>query len=107
MNFVIKATTIKEVVVLLVTNRRFVQMRILLQEVVQLGIRAELPYKPIGSTVDRYFGIAMIRFLVLVTYILVNGFFGDGDLKFTQWSFAYEGFLHHDQIIVKLIFCST
>ena len=32
-------------------------MRSLLQEVVQLGIGVELPYRSIGSTLGRYFGI--------------------------------------------------
>ena len=32
-------------------------MRSLLQEVVQLGIGVELPYRSVGSTVGRYFGI--------------------------------------------------
>lgn len=89
---------------LLVTNRRFVQMRILLQEVVQLGIRAQLPYKSIGSTVDRYFGIAMVKFLVHITSILVNGFFEHNDLKFTQWSFAFEGFPLREQIPMPNLF---
>ena len=52
-----KVTTIERIVVVLVTNRRFVQMRSLLQEVVQLGIGVELPYRSVGSTVGRYFGI--------------------------------------------------
>jgi len=52
-----KVTTIKRIVAVLVTNRRFVQMRSLLQEVVQLEIGVELPYRSVGSTVGRYFGI--------------------------------------------------
>ena len=47
----------KVIVVLLVTNKRFVQMRNLLQEVVQLGIEAKLPYSSVDSIVDRYFRI--------------------------------------------------
>ena len=42
---------------LLVTNRRFVQRRNLLQEVVQLGIGAEFHYRLVDSTISRYFRI--------------------------------------------------
>ena len=47
----------KVIVVLLVTIKRFVQMRNLLQEVVQWGIEVELPYRSIDFIVGRYFGI--------------------------------------------------
>ena len=43
--------------VLLVTIKRFVQMRNLLQEVVQWGIEVELPYRLVDFIVGRYFGI--------------------------------------------------
>ena len=58
-NFV-KLQQSKWFVVLLVTNMRFVQRRSLLQDVVKLGIGAELTYRSVSSTIGTYFGIGKI-----------------------------------------------